>query len=379
MFFVFGPYMFLGMLLAGVALAMVVGAVALAAPRLLGGPPRSLWGLRSSMTLTAAGVLLGSLGALYLVLYYFQASPAMVYGALAVFAFMMVGQWLFSPVIINAVYHTREPARGEEWLVESLRSLARRAGFEKEPKLVIAEVDMPNAFAYGSPLKGNYVAVTRGLLKTMPRDEVVAVLGHELGHLKHRDVVVILALSLLPVALYYLGKMLLYWGWLAGGDRNRGNTVLYYMGLGVALVVIGFLFQFLVTHFNRLREYYADAFSARLTGAPRSLQRALARLYVTVKSNPEVVAQTNQSMAMLWFANYLISATGGMYYEPAEPLWPRRRRSREVVIRDIDEVVERLKQVEESPLVEVFSTHPPIPKRLRFLDNLAQKLEVQQA
>ncbi len=374
-FFFLSPYMMLGMLLAGVAMALVVGGLALAAPRLVRGPPRSLWGLKSSMSLTAAAVILGSLGALYLVLYYFQASPAMLYGAIGFMTLLMVLQWLFSPSIINAIYHTREPRAGEEWLVDALRSLARRAGFSREPKIVVADVDMPNAFAYGSPLKGNYVAVTRGLLETMPRDEVVAVLGHELGHLKHRDVMVILALSLLPVALYYLGKMLLYWGWLAGGDSRRGNAVLYYMGLGLVLVIVGFLFQFLVTHFNRLREYYADAYSAGLTGRPRSLQRALARLYVTFKSNPEVTANTNQSMAMLFFANYLINTTGGMYYEPYEPLWPRRKRSRRVVVEDIDEVVERLMGMEESPLVEIFSTHPPIPKRLRFLEGIRASLE----
>ena len=370
MIFIYSPLAILGFLLAGLAIALLTGLLAISADKIIRGPPKSVWGLRASMTTTAMALILGFVALLVLIANYAGASQAWIYGGIAFFSALMILQWLFSPSIINAVYKTRPPRRDEEWLVSKLEELARRAGLKRTPELRIAEVDAPNAFAYSSPIKGSYVAVTRGLLRTMPRDEVVAVLAHEVGHLKHKDVAVILALSLLPVALYYVGRSLLMWGWLAGG-RERGNALLYYMGLGIALVAVGFLFHFMVMHFSRLREYYSDAFSGTLTGAPRSLQRALARLAVTYESNPEVAQTISKSAALLFIVNYLIDVTGGM---AVEPLWGRPRR-REVVIGDIDRVVEELMRREERGITELFSTHPPVPKRLRFLENLRLSIE----
>uniref|UniRef100_A0A7J3ZKA8 Protease HtpX homolog n=1 Tax=Fervidicoccus fontis TaxID=683846 RepID=A0A7J3ZKA8_9CREN len=370
MLFVYSPLETLGFLLAGFVIALLTGLLAVLADKIIRGPPKSVWGLRASMTSTVAALILGFAGLLALVANYAGAGQAWIYSGLAFFSLLMLLQWLFSPSIINAVYRTRPPGRGEEWLVSKVEELARKAGLKRTPKLRIAEVDAPNAFAYSSPIKGSYVAVTRGLLRTMPREEITAVLAHEIGHLKHKDVAVILALSLLPVALYYVGRSMLMWGWLAG-SRERGNAQLYYMGLGIALAAVGCLFHFIVMHFSRLREYYSDAFSGMLTGAPRSLQRALARLAITYETSPEITQTISKSAALLFIVNYLIDATGGM---AIEPLWGRPRR-REVIIGDIDRAVEELMRREEGGVRELFSTHPPIPKRLRFLESLRLSIE----
>ncbi len=378
MLFLFSPYFMLGMFLTSIAIASVMGVLTLSADKIIKGPPKSIWGLRASMTATAAAVILGSLAVVYGLSLYMNNTGVWLYGVVVFVVIFMLLQWLFSPWLINAAYRTRSPTREESWLVTQVEHLASAAGLSKTPKIVIAEVEAPNAFAYGSPLTGNYVAVTRGMLELMPKEEITAVVGHELGHLKHRDVPAILALSLIPVAIFYLGRMLLMWGWLAG-DNRRNNGVLYYLGIGIALVVVGFLFQFLVTHFNRLREYYADAFSAQITGWPRNLQRALARLTIAYKENPEISAKINKSAAMLFIVNYLISTTGHMAYDPYDPmdLWfPRRRRKPLKVEVDIDQVVEELMNKKESSALEIFSSHPPVSKRLRFLENLRQKIEV---
>ncbi len=384
MWFLFTPFIMFEMLITGIILAVIMAIFSVAARAFVRGPPKSLIGLRASMITTSVSVILGGLGLLYIVTYYLgRASMGLIYGVTALVAVIMVLQWLFAPSIINAVYRTREPSYSEAWVVETVRELARMAGLKETPKVRIADIDAPNAFAYSSPLKGSYVAVTRGMLELMPREEVKAVLGHEIGHLKHRDIAAIIAISLVPVAMFYLGRTLLMWGWfMSSGEDERGG-LMYNLAIGAILVAAGALFQFLVSHFNRLREYYADAFSGAITGEPRLLQRALARLALTYKENPELSASVNKSMAMLFFVNFLIEATGGMAYDPYDdydyysyrawtPWW--RRKPKKIVIEDIDRVVEEMMKEETSAVQEIFSSHPPIPKRLRFLENLRAKL-----
>ena len=351
------------LLVEGLVFALVMGVMAVLAPRLLGGEPRSLWGLRASMLVTAASVTLGSLGVLYLVLSYMGMQGFGLGMLLGLVVAFMIAQWLLSPWLINAAYRVREAE--DPWLIATVDDLARRTGLSKPPKVVVADTPAPNAFAYGSPLTGNYVAVTRGLLRLMPREEVAAVIGHELGHLKHRDVAVILALGLLPTAIYFLGRMLVELSWWTGmgSSRDRDNSPLLLLAVGAALVAVGVIFHFLVTHFSRLREYFADANSAKVTGNPRLLQRALARLHLAY-TDERIKAELKKSSAFstLFIVNYLIDAFGSRFYVPG---------GRITISRDIDMIVEELKHEEVSALQEIFSTHPPIPKRLRFLDRIA--------
>lgn len=349
------------LLVESLVLSGVVGLVALGAPRLVAGHPRSLAHLKASMAVTALAIFLGGVGLIVGVsellsayMGYGSLGSGMVVGISVFVALLMIAQWLFSPFIINAVYRVRPPETPYEMgLQTELERIARSSGV-KPPKLVISRLSVPNAFAYGSPLAGNYVAVTQGLLRTMPREEVIAVLGHEVGHLKHRDVAWILSLSLIPLAVYFIGRSLIWAGLLGGGRRDERSSPLILLAIGIALVAAGALFRFLIAHFNRLREYYADAHSALVTGQPRLLQRALTRIYATIKSRPDLVEELSSSshFSQLFIVAPLIEVSGGFYV-------------------DIDELVERVKQEEPSPLEEIFSTHPPVPKRLRFLDALA--------
>ncbi len=346
----------LEMIVAGLALGFIVALLAGGVGSRLLRNPRSLGELRASMLLVAAATVLVGIGLVGLVvqLLGYALGPLVLAGLVAAF---MVIQWLFSPLIINAVYGVREAGPELSWLREEVARLARLSGLRRPPKLVVADMDAPNAFAYGSPLFGNYVAVTRGLLRLLPRDEVTAVIGHEIGHLKHRDVVAILALATIPVAVYFLGRALMLYAIWGGGGRERNNSSpLALLAIGAALVALGVLIHLVVQHFSRLREYYADAHSAMVTGSPRLLQRALARLYIAYRSEPRYREEVGSKSV----ATYLFIVSGLM--EPA------------YFLGDIDEVVERLKRVETSPLEELFATHPPIPKRLRFLDELGRRL-----
>ncbi len=352
------------LLIESLVLAGIVGVIALSAPRLVSSHPKSLTQLKISMTVTALAIFLGGVGLIVgvskLLAAYFgygAMGTGMVAGIAVFVALLMIVQWLFSPYIINAIYRTRPPETHYEISLQNELERIARSSSVKPPKLRISPLSVPNAFAYGSPLTGNYVAVTQGLLQSMPREEVIAVLGHEVGHLKHRDVAWILSLSLIPLAIYFIGRALIWAGFMSGGRREERSNPMILLAIGVALVAAGALFRFLIAHFNRLREYYADAHSALITGQPRLLQRALTRIYVTIKSRPDIAAEhlSHNHVAQLFIVAPLVELSGGFYV-------------------DIDEVVEKIKAQNTDPIEEVFSTHPPIPKRLRFLDAISARL-----
>jgi heat shock protein HtpX len=137
------------------------------------------------------------------------------------------------------------------------------------------------------------LAVHEGLLRQLNQDEIKAVIAHELGHIKHKDYIVMTVLSALPLIAYWVSQFALTAGWLSGGSRRSkddGNA-------GAILVVIGiisfivYIASFLaVMRLSRLREHFADAFSAYLTGNPRGLESALAKITYGLSIAPKAVA-----------------------------------------------------------------------------------------
>lgn len=338
-----------------------VGALSIGASRLVGSEPRSLGRLRASIYLTLVFTVLAYLSIAIGVAYLLGpgSGPQLLLIAVGLVAVFGLVQWLASPWLINLSYRARPPSSPRERRVEAvLGEMARRAGLSRPPRLRIVDTPVPNAFAYGSPVAGSYVAVTRGLLDMMDDGEVEAVLGHELGHLKHRDVAWILALSIVPLALYFIGRSLLYAGLFTRGSREENNAALYYLAVGALLIALGFATRLIIAHFNRLREYYADAFSTINYGRGRELQRALAKIHLVLSRRGARKALPSLDIARaLYIVAPLIEVSGGLFYGSVDP------------------VVESLKREETSPLEEVLSTHPPVPKRLRFIDHLVASLQ----
>ena len=132
-----------------------------------------------------------------------------------------LAQWLFAPQMINSMYKVKEITKTEDSQIhDTVERLSKRIGL-KMPKVMMANMPIPNAFAYGSPIGGNRVAVTKGLLKNLQPEEVEAVLGHELGHLKNKDVQTMMFASVMPAIFYFLGSSMMYLGYYGGGDRRR--------------------------------------------------------------------------------------------------------------------------------------------------------------
>jgi heat shock protein HtpX len=140
---------------------------------------------------------------------------------------------------------------------------------------MISQIPIPNAFAYGSPIAGTRIAVTSGLLKTLEPEEVEAVVGHELGHIKHRDVQVLMFVSILPALLYSLIYSLFF---SARYGREREKSLGAAL-LGSVSTLLYFVLTLLSLHLSRLREYYADRHSvAVVDDGARKLSEAFAKI-----------------------------------------------------------------------------------------------------
>lgn len=299
-----------------------------------------------------------SLVMMALLTYVFPAGASLgIYGILGFVAFFHIIQWLVGPYMINAAYHVKPLDRTDHpWLHEALQQISISSGLRHTPKLMIAEIEIPNAFAYGNPLTGNMVAITRGLLNNLPKSEVEAVLAHEVGHIKHRDVVFMMVISIVPAVLWWIGYTLLWSGRFGyyGYSSNRGGGAGYMVLIGMALIALSFVFNIFVFAFSRFREYYADTHAAMVTrDGARNLQRALVRImnYTgrLAKRNRAEYARKFDEFKMFFISDPDSSLEG---------------------YGNIDALVERVKRQKASILSELFSTHPHPAKRLRHLDSL---------
>jgi heat shock protein HtpX len=163
------------------------------------------------------------------------------------------------------------------WLVETVRRLAERAGIGM-PEVAIYEGE-PNAFATGAFKNSALVAVSSGLLQSMSREEVEAVLGHEIGHVANGDMVTLaLIQGVVNTFVVFLSRVVGYLVDKTVFKTERGVGPGFYVTVIISEIVFGILASLIVAWFSRRREFRADAASASLLGTPRPMVAALARL-----------------------------------------------------------------------------------------------------
>ncbi len=243
-----------------------------------------------------------------------------------------------------------------------VEELAAKAGIPK-PKVGISEIEIPNAFAFGRSISDGRVVVTRPLLRMLSEDELRAVLGHEISHIKHRDMLVITLLSVIPMIFYYIAYNL--W-WSSLFSRERGN---YLALLGILAFIIYFITNLLVLYASRIREYYADYGSVKLGNQPHHLASAL---YKIVYGSARVAAYDDETIKK---------------YEAVKAFFlndPRKSLDEISDLREIDIdrsgtidmhelMMLRRKKIRISfadRLLELFSTHPNTLKRIKYLSTL---------
>ncbi len=200
-------------------------------------------------------------------------------------------------------------------------SLASRAGLPK-PKVCIINNPTPNAFATGRNPEHAAVAVTTGLLQLMNRKELEGVIGHELGHIKNRDILISSIAAVMAGAISYLATMA-QWSMIFGGRGRNGGGGHPIVGL-LMMIIAPLAAMIIQMAISRSREYLADVQGANISGSPQSLASALQKLTTYNQQQP---MEINPASAQMYIVNPL---SGGM-------------------------------------LRKLFSTHPPVEERVRRL------------
>ncbi|NJO94322.1 MAG: zinc metalloprotease HtpX [Hydrococcus sp. RM1_1_31] len=188
-----------------------------------------------------------------------------------------LGSWYYSDRIALAAYQAQPVSREQApELYQMVKRLSDRAGLPM-PALYIVPTSAANAFATGRDPEHAAVAVTEGILQLLPADELEGVIAHELSHVRNRDTLTQAVAATIAGAISFLAQMVSYTMWFGGDSRdNRGGGNLFGLMLTMILAPIAAtVIQFAI---SRTREFEADAGSARLTGNPQALARALQRL-----------------------------------------------------------------------------------------------------
>ncbi len=163
------------------------------------------------------------------------------------------------------------------WLVDTVKRLAEKAGIGM-PEVAVYEGE-PNAFATGAFRDSALVAVSTGLLESMSREEVEAVLGHEIGHVANGDMVTLtLIQGVVNTFVIFLSRIIGYVVDRVLLKNERGEGMGYFVTVMASQIVLGLFASIIVAWFSRQREFRADAASAGLLGSPRPMMNALARL-----------------------------------------------------------------------------------------------------
>ena len=272
-------------------------------------------------------------------------------------------QWLISPYLVGALYKVRElPQNENPHLHQMVENLSEKSKISK-PKLMLAQIPLPNAFAYGSPLTGNRVAVTQGLLTSLDESEVEAVLGHELGHLRHRDVQVMMVVSFLPALFYYIGFSLMLSGMYRGRRDDSGGAAL----IGIGFMVFSWVLNLLTLYLSRLREYYADRNSVSMVdNGAQKLSMGLAKIVNTTQKLNSAQKGNQKKPNSNAFKALFIADPDRAAADSAE-LAAMNVQSDQKLVQDI--ISRKLTFTDK--LIEALSTHPNIVKRLRALQELS--------
>jgi len=241
--------------------------------------------LRLSMTVSV--LLVAVIFSIFLAVIMAIARIPLIYAVVGTILFILIQYWI-GPAIVRASTRLRHLRSGEHpWLESTVKDLAQKSGVPP-PKLAIVPDRTPNAFVFGRTSRDATLAVHEGLLAELHQAEVQGVIGHELGHIKHKDYLVMTALSALPLLAYLIARGTFEAARFGARPRKKEGG-----GLGAALFAVAAISYLVyivsllcVMRLSRLREHYADAHSAYVTGSPRQLESALTKIAYGLSLSP---------------------------------------------------------------------------------------------
>ena len=201
---------------------------------------------------------------------------ASIFGFGGAFISLLISKWMAKRSTGAQVIDGSEGTT-QYWLVNTVKRLSEKAGIGM-PEVAIYEGE-PNAFATGAFRDSALVAVSSGLLDSMSRDEVEAVLGHEIGHVANGDMVTLtLIQGVVNTFVIFLSRLIGYVVDRMILKNERGQGIGYFVTVIASQILLGFIASMIVAWYSRRREFRADAASASLLGSPQPMVSALQRL-----------------------------------------------------------------------------------------------------
>jgi heat shock protein HtpX len=286
-------------------------------------------------------------------------------------ALFILFQYAVGPAIVAATTHLHYLKPGENpWLEKTVKEIADKSGLPM-PKLATVPNNTPNAFTFGRSTSSATLAVHEGLLKQLNENEVKGVIAHELGHVKHKDYIVMTVLSALPLIAYFIAQATLYAGAFSGGRRNsKDNSGAALIVIGVIAFIIYILTFLIVMRLSRLREHYADAYSAYVTGSPRELESALAKITYGLSLSPKAPEGARA---------FYIEDPGAAKQEIQHIMEHKDEYDLDhdgvLDERELELAMEKESKSTWHQMNSLFSTHPPTFKRILLLREIEQEMD----
>ncbi len=281
-------------------------------------------------------------------------------------AFFFLGiQYLIGPSIVTWSMKVKWVSEKEAPELYSVVAEEARKANLPMPRVGVSQLASapPNAFAFGRTHRDGRVCVTPAILRLLNKDELRAVIGHEMSHIKHRDMMVITLLSAIPMIMYWLAWSLMFRGAFGGRRDGGGYTVL----VGLGAFALYFITNLLVLYGSRVREYYADEGSVKLGNPPHHLATALYKLvYGSARAKKEDLKQIEGAKA------FFVSDPSQAQSELRELSQVDLDRSGAIDPNELQAL--RSKTIAlgfQDKMMEAFSTHPNMLKRIKRLSSLA--------
>jgi len=243
---------------------------------------------------------------------------------------VMLIQYFFSDKLVLTSMRAKIVTESEQPELHQMISRLCLIADIPKPRIAVVNTPMPNAFATGRNPNNAVVAVTTGIMNQLDRNELEAVIAHELTHIKNRDVMVMTIASFLSTVAFFLVRYMLYFG--GGGSDRRGGSI---WAAWAAAILVWILSTLLLRVLSRYREFAADRGSAVITGHPSHLASALMKISGVMPRIPQKDLRQAEGMN----AFFIIPALSG------------------------------------SAIMKLFSTHPPVEQRIAALEKIELELE----
>ncbi|MDE1833623.1 MAG: M48 family metalloprotease [Candidatus Micrarchaeota archaeon] len=324
--------------------------------------------LRATMYITLALIFAIAFGIIYAVMAYIGFGILVV---LPITFLFFLFQWYLSPVLMGAMSRLKYLEPGErQGLQDTVKRLAEQAGVPV-PRVAISPRQDPNAYVFGRTRSSSTLVIHQGLLPMLNDAEMESVLAHEIGHLRHNDVAIMMVVSFLPMLLYIIAQNMIFTGAFGGGRGNSGNAA----AIGWGALVFYFILQLMTLALSRARESFADEYSATTVKKPQNLASSLLKISAYNVNPPSGVQQqapASSAAKALYFANPFTSA------EEIQEIKNHEADLKELLPDlNIDRFIRQMQgeSTGAHAIANIFSNHPPIWRRVLDLAELNRQMK----